>query len=101
MCRKLSKKYIDEGYKIKEWKSRREQHVDERYKMRESKIDKLKATYGKSYNPYWDKGIKPLRMKDAVRRRVTEVDDDNDKQSHEGYLQEESGNHNHIYIYIV
>jgi hypothetical protein len=65
--------------------------------MRESKINELKAIYGKSYNPYWDKGLKPLRMKDAVRRRVTEIDDDNNKQLHESYSQEENGNHYHTY----
>lgn len=91
MGRKLSKKYIDEGYKIKEWKSRKDQHADDRYKMRESKIDKLKAMYGKSYDPYWDKGLEPLTMKDAVRRRGTQADDKNYEQSYKCSFVEESG----------
>lgn len=83
MRRKLAKKYIDEGYKIKEWKSRKEEHEHDRYKIRESKIEKLKALYGKSYNPYWDKGLQPQKMKDAVQLRVTDAADRHYKRSHD------------------
>lgn len=46
MRRKLAKKYIDEGYKIKEWKSRKDKFVCDRYKIKNSKLDKLRLYPG-------------------------------------------------------
>lgn len=72
----MAKKYIDEGYKIKEWRNRKDEHACDRYKIRENKINKLKAMYGQNYNPYWDKNLQPQKMKDAIRMRVTEETDE-------------------------
>lgn len=71
MRRKLAKKYIDEGYKIKEWKSRKDKHACDRYKIRETKIDELKAMYGQNYNPNWDKDLQPQKLEDANQMRIT------------------------------
>lgn len=90
MRRKLAKKYIEGGYKIKEWKSRGDQHACDKYKIRETRLNKLKTMYGKSYNPYWDKGLRPQKIKDAVHLRVTE---EGDEQSYgSNYFEGESGN---------
>jgi len=70
MRRKLAKKYVDEGYKIDEWTSRKDAHAADRYEIRARNVDKLKAAYGKDYDPYWDKGLRPQKMDDAVRTRV-------------------------------
>lgn len=69
MRRKLAKKYMDEGYKIREQKGRRDEIVNGRHEIRERRIDKLRAMYGKNYNPNWDAGRTP-RIKDAVRMRT-------------------------------
>lgn len=47
MRRKLAKKYIDEGYKIKEWKSRKDRHKCSRQKSRDNRVDQLKITFEK------------------------------------------------------
>lgn len=70
MRRKLAKKYIDEGYKIRERKGCQDKNVSDRYKIRERRIDKLRAMYGNNYNPYWDAGQTPRTMKDAIRMRT-------------------------------
>lgn len=69
MRRKLAKKYMDEGYKIREQKGRRDEIVNDRHEIRERRIDKLRAMYGKNYSPNWDAGRTP-RMRDAVRMRT-------------------------------
>jgi len=92
MRRELAKKYINEGYKIKEWKPRKYEHACDRYNMRNNKIDILRNMYGKSYNPYWDKGLQPQTMRDAIRLRLSELADDNDGRLYESYLEGKSGN---------
>lgn len=92
MRRELAKKYINEGYKIKEWKTRRDEHAYDRYKMRNNKIDILRTMYGKSYNPCWDKDLRPQTMRDAIRMRLTETTDDNDEKLCESYFKGKSGN---------
>lgn len=92
MRRQLTKKYIDEGYKIKEWKSRKESHANDKYKIREDNINKLRAMYGKHYDPFWDKGLGQQKMKDAVRMRVIQRDDEDFEQSYTGNF-EEGGNY--------
>lgn len=91
MRRELAKKYINEGYKIKEWKPRKYEHACDRYNMRNNKIDLLRTMYGKSYNPYWDKGLRPQTMGDAIRLRLTEAPDDNDERLYESYFEGKSG----------
>lgn len=92
MRRKLAKKYIDEGYKIKEWKSRKEVHSSDLYKIRESNIDKLKAMYGQSYDPYWDKDLRPLTMSEAVRiRKAESADEDYGQPTYGGYFPGKGG----------
>lgn len=100
MRRKLAKKYVEEGYKIKEWRSRKDTHACDRYKMRENKIDRLKAAHGKNYDPHWDKDLQePQTAKDAIRMRTTEefaTDDDDYGQNEQsyGYFEGEGGNNN-------
>lgn len=91
--RKLAKKYIDQGFKIKEWKTRKDEHEYDRYRMRESKIEKLKSMYGKSYDPYWDRHLPPQKMKDANQLRVTDKADYD--QSFERYFE---GNEEKPYV---
>lgn len=90
MRRKLAKKYIGEGYKIKERKNRKDEHACDRYKIRERRINKLRAMYGTNYDPYWDKSQQPQKMKDAIRMRVKGEGVDNE-QSYDGYTEGESG----------
>lgn len=91
MRRRLAKKYIDEGYKIKEWTSRKDVHARDRYEMRERHIDKLKTVYGKNYDPHWDKGLQPQKMNDAIRMRVT-TECSEQQRSDENYFKGKSGN---------
>lgn len=91
MRRKLAKKYIDEGYKIKEWKSRKEVHSCDLYEIRECNIDKLKAVYGQSYDPYWDKDLRPQTMSEAARTRKAESGDKDYERPYGGYFVEKRG----------
>jgi len=93
MRRKLAKKYINKGYKIKESRNRKDEHACDRYKIREKRINKLRAMYGKNYDPYWDKDQQPQKMKDAMRMRVKgeEVDNEDNEQSYDSYIEGESG----------
>eukprot|EP00102_Acyrthosiphon_pisum_P020917 XP_016658127.1 PREDICTED: uncharacterized protein LOC100571197 [Acyrthosiphon pisum] len=95
--RELAKKYINEGYKIKEWKTRKDEHAYDRYEMRNNRIDVLRTMYGKSYNPYWDKDLRPQTMRDAIRMRLTEAADDNDERLYESYFEGKSGGDNSCY----
>ncbi|XP_025202203.1 uncharacterized protein LOC112599497 [Melanaphis sacchari] len=97
MRREWAKKYINEGYKIKEWKTRNDEHACDRYKIRNSNIDILRSMYGKSYNPCWDKGLRPQKMRDAIRMRLTEAADNNDERLHEIYFKEKGGEKNSCY----
>jgi len=93
MRRKLAKKYIDEGYKIKEWTSRKDVHACDRYEIRERNINKLKAAFGKNYDPHWDKGLQPQKMNDAVRMRVTTnaLRNEDYEQSNDSYFKGNGG----------
>jgi hypothetical protein len=92
MRREWAKKYINEGYKIKEWKTRKDEHACDRYNLRNKNIDVLKTMYGKSYNPCWDKDLRPQKMRDAIRMRLTEAADNDDERLHESYFDEKGGN---------
>ncbi|XP_060848211.1 dynein axonemal intermediate chain 3-like isoform X2 [Rhopalosiphum padi] len=97
MRREWAKKYINEGYKIKEWKTRKDEHACDRYNIRNKNIDVLKTMYGKSYNPYWDKDLRPQKMRDAIRMRLTEAADNDDERLHESYFDEKRGGDNSCY----
>jgi len=99
--RELAKKYINEGYKIKEWKTRKDEHANDRYEMRNNKIDILRTMYGKSYNPHWDKGLRPQTMRDAIRMRLTEAANDNDERLYESYFEGKSGNKKIYLLYKI
>jgi len=92
MRREWAKKYINKGYKIKEWKTRKDEHECDRYNIRNKNIDILRTMYGKSYNPFWDKDLRPLKMRDAVRMRLTEAVDNSDGRLQENYFEGKCGN---------
>ncbi|CAH1731486.1 unnamed protein product [Aphis gossypii] len=97
MRREWAKKYINEGYKIKEWKTRKDEHECDRYNIRNKNIDILRTMYGKSYNPFWDKDLRPQKMRDAVRMRLTEAVDNSDGRLQENYFEGKCGEDNNCY----
>ncbi|XP_050436301.1 uncharacterized protein LOC126843044 [Adelges cooleyi] len=70
MRRKLAKKYIEDGYGVKEFVSRKEKYKNDRFTIRENHIQQLRAVYGEKYNIYWDKDQIQHRMEDALRMRI-------------------------------
>lgn len=84
----MVKKYNENDSKINEHKSFKDVHAYcDRYKLRKNKLKKLKAMYGKSYDPHWDKGQRSQIMPRA------EAYDGDYEQLYDGYFEEESGNY--------